>query len=296
MSPRWMGLGVMLAAAPAAFAQTVHGAETGGTSTAFQQACVDLLNGRLPPGGAGAADALRDACGRLMKERTQAQRDAEDRAQAQQALAEQPRRQARDGGTGAGPSEAGTGQGSAAAQGTGVGAAFEEAGRELVGPRRGAAMGMKRGGRVGYSLITNPIGWFNGLGINAELFGSLLPKVSWAGGARYSRTDATNGSVDTFGVEGGADYFLIGRNNEGLRVGPRLEVAFGRESFQTSTDFGWLGLSGEVGYNFIATNGITGSVAAGVGGRIAGHKRQDFASFTGGEFGPYAKLGIGYSW
>ncbi len=295
MSPRWMGVRVMLAAAPAAFAQTALGAETAGTSTAFQQACVDLLNGRLPPGGAAAADALRDACGRLMKERTQAQRDAEERAQARQAFVAEPSRRQAAGGTGAGP-QAAEEQGSAAAQGTGVGSAFEEAGRELVGPRRGAAMGMKRGGPVGYSLITNPIGWFNGLGINAELFGSLLPKVSWVGGARYSRTDATNGSVDTFGIEGGADYFLIGRNNEGLRLGPRLEVAFGRESFQSATDFGWLGLSGEVGYNFVASNGITGAVAAGVGGRIAGHKREDFASFTGGEFGPYAKIGIGYSW
>jgi hypothetical protein len=116
------------------------------------------------------------------------------------------------------------------------------------------------------------------------------------GGLRFSRTDATNGSVTTFGAEGGIDYFVFGRNNEGLRVGPRLELAFGRESFQTATDFGWLGLSGEVGYNFVASNGITGLAAVGLGGRIAGHKREDFSSFTGGEFGPYAKLGVGYSW
>lgn len=302
MRTRWMGLGVMLAAAPAAWAHDASAkqgkqAPATATSNAFQQACVDLLNGRLPPGGAKATDALREACTRLMQDRTQAQRDAEERAEASRALAEQSRGQGAAAGTGAGPAQSADGQASAAAEGTGVGAAFAQAGSELVGPRRGTAMGMKRGGKpVGYTLVTNPIGWFDGLGVNAELFGSLLPKVSWVGGARYSRTDATNGSVNTFGIEGGADYFVIGRNNEGLRIGPRLEAAFGRESFQTSTDFGWLGLSGEVGYNFVATNGITGALAAGLGGRIAGDEREDFASFTGGEFGPYAKVGIGYSW
>ena len=50
----------------------------------------------------------------------------------------------------------------------------------------------------------------------------LLPKVSWVGGAHYSRADATNGNVD-------------------------------------------------------------------------GHKQENFSSFTGGEFGPYAKVGVGYA-
>jgi hypothetical protein len=37
-------------------------------------------------------------------------------------------------------------------------------------------------------------------------------------------------------------------------------------------------------------------VAGGFGGRIAGHKQENFASMTGGEFGPHAKVGTGYSW
>ncbi len=95
----------------------------------------------------------------------------------------------------------------------------------------------------------------------------------------------------------GADLFIIGRNNEGLRIGPRLELAAGRERFQGSTTFARLGMSGELGYNFIATNGITGLLAAGVGGRVAGNDKNDeFASFVGGEFGPYLKFGLGYSW
>jgi hypothetical protein len=291
----------VLALAPAAQAQGAQadGAQAGGAqggSTSFEQACVDLVQGRPPAGGPEATDALRKACGDLMSARVQAQRDAQERAQLRAAQAAQPQGAT---GTGQGAAAAGEtgsaqGQGSAAAQG--LGAAFAEAGRELVGQGGRRPMGLSRGGQpYRFSLMTDPVGWFTGLGVNAIAFGSLLPKVSWTGGARYSRTDATNGSVDTFGVMAGADYFVIGRDNEGLRVGPRIELALGNESFHTTT-FGWLGMSGELGYNFIASNGITGALALGVGGRIAGHKQTNFTSFTGGEFGPYARVGLGYSW
>ena len=303
MHGKWMKVGAMVVALGAGATARAQGAQAEATSPAFEQACVDLIHGRVPPGGEGAIKTLRSACAGLMDARTSERAAAEERAAAQRELARaEGASPAAAQGTGAGPGQPGVqvqpGRSNAAPQqGTGVLAAFEQAGRELAGPSRGVAMGMKRnGGPVGFTLLTNPIGWFNGVGINAEAFGSILPKVSWVGGARYSSTDATNGNATTFGVEGGADYFIIGRNNEGLRVGPRVEVAFGRESFQSGTNFGWLGMSGEVGYNFIATNGITGAVAGGLGGRISGHKRENFASFTGGEFGPYLKLGVGYSW
>jgi hypothetical protein len=182
--------------------------------------------------------------------------------------------------------------------GGGVLAAFEQAGSELVGRSERLPMGMRRAGPVDYTLITNPVGWFNGLGVNAEVFGVIppQPKFSWIAGARYSRTDATAGSVSTFGAVGGIDWFILGRNNEGLRVGPRVDVAAGREEFEDNT-FGRLGLGGEVGYNFIASNGITGLVAGGLGGRVAGdEENEDFESFVSGEFGPYAKIGFGFSW
>lgn len=302
MSSRgWIGVAALLAMAPATRAQDAQGsAGDADTSNAFQQACVDLVQGKPPAGGPDAADTLRKACDNLMSRRAQARRDAAERQQAQQlAQQQQPAGgggQAAASGTGAGPEAGG---GSEASQGTGLGAAFAQAGRELARSGGTRTLGRRSNGSpFGFTLVTNPVGWFNGLGINAEAFGVMprLSKISWVGGARYSNTDATNGSVDTFGLEAGADYFLFGRNNEGLRLGPRIEAAFGRESFQTSTDFGWLGLSGEVGYNFIATNGITGALAFGLGGRVAGDERDDFASFTGGEFGPYLKVGLGYSW
>ena len=318
MTSRWsvgLGLALALAVAPAANAQdaqqpppqqppaaqptetaqttTPSAQAQAATSPAFEQACVDLLQGRMPSGGPDAADALKRACEGLMDARSQAQKDAAEQAKVQQELAA-------SGGGGA-ATQSGTGAGAAEAQPSeaaqGLGAAFAQAGRELRQSGGTRVLGRKTGGPVRFSLLTNPVGWFTGLGINAEAFGSVIPKVSWVGGLRYSRTDANNGSVNTFGLEGGADWFAYGRNNEGLRIGPRLELALGRETFQQTTTFAWVGLSGEVGYNFVATNGITGALSAGVGGRIAGDDRDDdFTSFTGGEFGPYAKVGIGYSW
>src|SRR6266540_390356 len=239
----------------------------GPKSDAFDRACVDLLHGRMPE-GEKAIRALKDACGNLMGGRADERIDAEKQLQAQ--------------------------------PGQGVKAAFEQAASELTDPRkRSKGIGMRQSGPVGYTLVTNPFGWFNGLGVNAELYGAIrdAPKFSWVAGARYSNTDATNGTASTFGAMGGVDLFIIGHNNEGLRIGPRAELAAGRERFQGSTTFARLGLSGEVGYNFIATNGITGLLAAGLGGRVAGDsKNDDFASFVGGEFGPYLKAGLGYSW
>jgi hypothetical protein len=287
---------VVLLAAGTARAQQQQGtaerqqgaaAPVGPTSDAFNRACVDLLNGRVPEGGEKAIQTLKDACSNLMagraNERIQAEKQRQQQIAEQQQL-KQPRVE--------------PGQATAPAEpGNPVAAAFGE----LTSARRMESMGMRRGGRpVGYTIITNPIGWFNGLGVNAEVFGAFMdaPKFSWIGGARYSQTDVSNGNAKTFGALAGADWFIIGRNNEGLRLGPRVEVAAGRESVGTgSSTFARMGLGGEVGYNFIATNGITGLVAGGVGGRVAGDSQnEDFESFVGGEFGPYAKIGFGFSW
>jgi hypothetical protein len=183
--------------------------------------------------------------------------------------------------------------------GPGVLAAFGQAGRELIG--RAPSPGLGRRGNGGYfvnTLSTNAFGWFTGLGVNAEYSRALeaAPKFSWVAGARYSRTSATNGDATAFGAMGGADWYIIGRNNEGLRIGPRIELAIGSEDFQGQTTFARLGLSGELGYNFIASNGITAQLAGGLGFRVAGDKNDNFSGFTGGELGPYLKIGVGYSW
>lgn len=256
------------------------------TSDLFQRACVDLLAGRAPQ-GERAIQALEEACADYMKAQAGDRIRVEQQRQAR-ALAEERRQQARIEG-GRGTEQVGEGEG--------VRAAFERAAGELVGPERGQMMGFKGGGAIRTTLVTNPVGWFNGLGVNAELFRSFEPKFSWVAGARYSTTDASNGTASTFGVMGGIDWYILGRNNEGLRVGPRMELAAGREEFQGDSTFARLSLAGEVGYNFIASNGLTALLAGGMGGRIAGDEQnEDFASFAGGEFGPFLKLGIGYSW
>jgi hypothetical protein len=261
------------------------------SSDAFDRACVDLLHGKTPQGDK-AIRALRDACANLMAGRADEKLEAEKQRQAQLAARDQVRMQAE------GRVEPGRATASPEA-GEGILAAFGSAAAELRGANRTKALGMRQRGPVGYSLITNPVGWFGGLGANAELFGAFMdvPKFSWVAGARYSQTDASNGTASTFGAMGGVDFFIIGRNNEGLRIGPRAELAAGRERFQGSTTYARLGMSGEIGYNFIATNGITGLLAGGLGGRVAGDSQNDdYASFVGGEFGPYLKFGLGYSW
>jgi hypothetical protein len=248
----------------------------------FEQACIDLLHGRTPR-GEQAIRTLKDACAKLMSAR------ADDRVQ-------EERRRSAD--QEAGQARVDPGQSSAQPQqGRGVLAAFQEAGREFTGPRRNANMGYTRGGPVGWTLISNPMGWFTGLGVNAELFRPIDPRFSWVLGARYSHTDVSNGTASTFGAMGGMDLFLIGQNNAGLRIGPRVELAAGRETVLRSTTFARIGLSGELGYNYVASNGVTAVVAGGLGGRVAGDEQNDsFASFVGGEFGPYLKVGLGWSW
>jgi hypothetical protein len=226
-------------------------------------ACFDLLEGEEP---AGDVEDVRSQCAALLRRGLEAQ-----------------------GGVGR----------SSVPEGEGVRSALGQARDELLGREdRPVGMGMTSRGPVRNTLLTNPLGWFSGLGVNAE-FSRPFPfeKLSWIAAARFSRTNVSNGDVSTFGLGAGADFFLLGRNNEGLRIGPRLDAAFGTESIQGTTTFGRLGASGEIGYNFIAASGLSASIAGGIGGRLAGDRQnEDFSSFTGGELGPYLKLGAGYSW
>lgn len=264
---RWMAVAAVGLAATAAHAQEAEQQASGGQDLA--QRCIALLAGEV---GDAEASALRSRCEDLLR-RAGAQ-PGEARAEAG-ASAEQP------------------------SEGPRVMAAFEQAGRELVGAGDRRALGLDQAPRDRRSLLTsNPIGWFSGLGVNATFSRALedLPKLSWLASARYARANASNGNVTTVGLGTGADFFIVGRNNEGLRIGPRLDLSFGDESFGGNTTYARLGLSGEVGYNFIASNGISLLGALGLGGRLLGDSQnEEFTSFTGGEFGPYVKLGLGYA-
>jgi hypothetical protein len=298
-----VGLALAVAAAPwqadgQAAQGTQKGAPVGPTSNAFDRACIDLLQGRMPQ-GEKEIKTLRDACANLMSNRTEDRFEAERRRQEQLQAQEQLRAQAQ----GKAP-KVQPGKATAQAQpGEDIAASFGTAGAELTGQKKGLPLGMRSNGRpVGYTLVTDIVGWFTGIGVNAILFGSIAdsPKFSWMGGARYTQTDTTDGNSIGFGAVGGLDWFIYGQHNEGLRVGPRLDLSAGRQRFTTtssSTTFAQLRLGGEVGYNFIASNGISAIAAVGVGGRVSGDSvHNNFSSFLPGDFGPYVQLGVGFSW
>jgi hypothetical protein len=278
---------VLAFASPALAQQAPQASQA--TSDAFERACIDLLHGKTPR-EERALDALRGACGSLMKARIEDRRKIEQQRQARAQLQAQLKADR--------AASVQPGQSSAPVQpGQSALAAFAQAGNELVGSRPRGMMGMSRGGEpFGYTLTTNPVGWFTGIGVNADFAKPFLDKFSWTAGAHYSMSSATSRTLYTLGFLGGADWFILGQNNEGLRVGPRLDVSFGRENSASTATSARLGMTGEVGWNFIATNGITGEAAFGLGGRVAGDKNEELSSGAGGEFGPYVKLGVGYSW
>jgi hypothetical protein len=264
-------------------------------SGAFDRACMDLVQGKAPK-DAQAIDALRDACAKLMKARSEDERRRAEARQHQLQLQEQLRQQQAEARI---QQQAKVQPGKSAAAvpaGESVPTAFEQAGSELMGATPRGLMGYRRNGEPFQNTVsTNVVGWFTGVGVNAELTHSFMREFSWIGGAHYSQSAATSNSIYTLGFGAGADWFIIGRNNAGLRVGPRLDYSFGREEAGGPTK-SRLGLTGEVGYNFLASNGITGSAAFGLGGRIAGDANSQLSSGAGGEFGPYVKLQAGFSW
>ena len=68
-------------------------APVGPTSSAFDKACIDMVNGRMPQ-GEQAIKTLRDACTNLMSGRADERVEAERRRQQQIAAQEQLRLQA----------------------------------------------------------------------------------------------------------------------------------------------------------------------------------------------------------
>jgi hypothetical protein len=254
------------------------------TSNAFDQACIDLFHGKTPR-SAAETEALRDACSKMIKARQEERVQAEQRRKMQEEAQQQ-----------AAAAKAGKSTAQVQSGGNAL-AAFTQAGNELVGARQRGTMGLNRAGEPFRNTVTtNVVGWFTGQGVNADYTRSFMDIFSWTVGAHFSQTAATDTSLYTLGFDAGADWYIIGRNNEGLRIGPRLDYSFGREQSTGTQTRGRLGLTGEVGYNFLATNGITGLAAFGLGGRVSGDKNTELSSAAGGEFGPYVKLAIGYSW
>jgi hypothetical protein len=155
------------------------------------------------------------------------------------------------------------------------------------------AMGELRDGReVKNSITTSATGLIFGQGVNAAWERSFTEKFSGVLGANYSRTRAVDGALTAFGAMVGADWFIIGQYNEGLRLGPRVDVGLGRDTVGANDTFASLGVAGELGYNWIASNGITAGLGAGLHGQTGGQLN----GLGTGTWFPYGSVNVGYSW
>jgi len=167
-------------------------------------------------------------------------------------------------------------------------------GKEAIrGDRSVLAMGELRDGRdVKNTLTTSATGLFLGSGLNAAWERSFTEKFSGILGANFSRTRAADGALTELAAMVGVDWFIIGQYNEGLRLGPRLDVGYGRDTVGTNDSFGTVGVAGELGYNWIASNGITAGLGAGLHGQT-GSKINGLGT---GTWFPYGSVNVGYSW
>ena len=170
--------------------------------------------------------------------------------------------------------------------------AADEARSEAVD--MGHRMGRLESHDIKHTATLDLAGVVFGEGINGQYVRANRDHVSTVLGANYSRTDGVNGSITKIGAEAGIDYFLLGRRNEGLRIGPRLVGSVGVDTTGGSSGFGDIGAGAELGYNFISRAGVTAGAAAGwdllFRGSLGGNNNGDIDGH------PYGKLNIGYSW
>jgi hypothetical protein len=261
------------------------------------QLCMQKIQG-------GASGGVYDkACAQCDEQRTSAR---QQESQASGPTAQRSQQQMKGSSSGAVASQ-GSSQPSA---GSDVRASLDQAARTLSNAANGAAsdvsgradqfqrqqgMASMGGGRTN-TLITDVVGTFTGQGLNVEYQRPIAERISGVVGANYSRATSTTGDLTTFGGEVGADYFPFTYAGQGFRVGPRLALSFGRESVDHTrylTDFG---LGGEAGYNWQLSSGLSLQLAAGLGGRIGGALTSGLDTKLGGDFGPYGKINVGWSW
>ena len=154
-------------------------------------------------------------------------------------------------------------------------------------------MGELQDGRVVRNTITtSATGLFLGQGVNAAFQRSFSEKFSGLLGANFSRTRAADGALTSFGAQAGVDWFIIGQYNEGLRLGPRLDVGLGADTVGDNETFASIGIAGELGYNWIASNGITAGASAGLHGQTGSR----INGLGVGTWFPYGSVNVGYSW
>jgi hypothetical protein len=176
--------------------------------------------------------------------------------------------------------------------------AASDVGRNIDQARQ-SGMSARRFGESGYhqTLITDIVGTFAGQGLNVEYQRPLSERISGVVGANYSRSTSTTGSLTNFGGEVGLDYFPFSEvAGAGFRVGPRAALQMGQQSMDKSRFFTDFGLGGELGYNWVGSSGLSLQVAGGLGGKVGGALTSGLDTRLGGDFGPYGKVNVGWSW
>lgn len=180
-----------------------------------------------------------------------------------------------------------------------VSQSMREAGRSIQGQRSPLAMGTTSRGDVKNTVTTDALGLISGSGLNATLSRSMTPKWSFVGGANYARTATPVGAATAFGLRAGADYFILGEHNEGLRIGPRVDLSFGADTVGAVGGFAGVGAAAEVGYNWISSRGLTAGAGLGMHAGMGGGSAtlNSLGDRIGqGNVGPYLDLNLGYSW
>ena len=180
-----------------------------------------------------------------------------------------------------------------------VSQSLREAGRSIKGQHSVLPMGSTRRGDVRNTVTTDALGLISGNGLNATLSHSMSPKWSFLGGVNYARTATPVGAATAFGLRAGADYFIMGQHNEGLRIGPRVDFGFGSNTLGGTGGFAGVGAAGEIGYNWISSRGLTAGAGLGMRAGLGGSSLNTgaFGSRVGeADVGPYLDLNLGYSW
>jgi len=187
--------------------------------------------------------------------------------------------------------------GRAEAVGSGVASSLGEAKDAVKGEPSQLERGQLEDHDVRNTVTISPFGMLTGSGLNFLYARPFSDRLSWVAGGNWARTALSDGAATTLGLTGGVDYFLIGSRNEGLRIGPRLELALGRNSIGANSGFGQVALAGELGYNWISSKGLTAEAGVGLRGAASASTAADVnKGNVEGDFNPYGKLGIGYSW
>jgi len=172
-----------------------------------------------------------------------------------------------------------------------------------------ADRGIVRDHDVHNSLTLNPFGLFSPGGFNLKYERSFSDKISGIIGARVQPSR----DVNPYALNLGADYFLMGRRNEGLYLGPRLNLGLGAANGSAFTGMRSTGVpagralsdafigagtyrdavGGELGYNWISARGLT----LGLGGGVNyGFGSQTAIAAVATRWEPYAALNVGFSW